>query len=109
MALLATQQIGLTPAAIVYNATAGGGDTINADDKTFVHIKNASGGSLTVTFETPNTVSGLAVADLPVSVPAAGDRVVGPFSPSLFGTAAGLVNVTYSGVTSLTMAVLRAA
>jgi hypothetical protein len=108
VAQLSTQQVTLTAAAVTYTAASGGGDTFLADEKTFAHIKNGSGGAITVTFATPGTVSGLAIADLAVSVPAGGDRVVGPFPPGLFGSAAGLVDVTYSGVTSLTVGILRA-
>ncbi len=106
MALLATQSIvraGLAPA---YAAAAGGGDTLAPGSNVFLHVKNASGGAITVTIVTPRTDAvGNPVADNTVSVPATtGDRMIGPFPAEIYADpTTGLVNVTYSGVTSLTV------
>jgi len=111
MATLATQQVvrtGLNPA---YSAAAGGGDRFTPSDTTFLHVKNGSGGALTVTVVTPRTDpgSGQAIADVAVSVPATpGERMIGPFPAPSFGAPAdGLADITYSGVTSLTIAVIE--
>ena len=108
MALLTPQQISIAGIAPTYAAAAGGGDTIAPDDRTFLHVKNGSGASITVTVVTPGTVGGLAIADLSVAVAAGADRMVGPLTAALFADpTTGLVPVTYSGVTSLTVAALR--
>jgi hypothetical protein len=112
MATLATQEIGLGGLAPAYAAAAGGGDAFTPDADTFLHVKNGSGGAITVTVATPGSLLGgaLAVPDVAVSVPAGGERMIGPFPPSYFADSAnsGLAAITYSGVTSLTIAVLRA-
>lgn len=106
MALLATQSIvraGLAPA---YAAASGGGDQFTPDARTYLQVKNASAGAITVTIVTPrNDAYGNAIADNTVSVPATtGDRLIGPFPADAYADpATGLANVTYSGVTSLTV------
>lgn len=110
MAALATQSIVLTGLAPTYAAAAGGGDTFTPDDRTFIQVKNGSGGAITVTVATPGTIIGLGIADVSVSVPATtGDRMIGPFPAQHFADPAdGLADITYSGVTSLTIGVFKA-
>lgn len=110
MADLASQDIDLDGLAAVYAAAAAGGDTFNPDEDTFLHVKNGSAGALTVTVVTPGSAAGgLTIADSVTSVPAGGERFIGPFPRGHFGRASdGKADVTYSGVTSLTLAVLRA-
>ncbi len=112
MALLATQPIvraGLAPA---YAAAAGGGDTFAPGSNVFLHVKNASGGALTVTVVTPRTDAlGNPIADNAISVPATtGDRMIGPFPAEAYADpTTGLANITYSGVTSLTIGAFQVA
>ncbi len=108
MALLASQKVVRTGLAPTYAAATGGGDTFTPGQNLFLHVKNASGASITVTLDTPGTTSGLAIDNPAVSVPATtGDRMIGPLSGSLFAAAAtGLGSITYSGVTSLTVAII---
>lgn len=106
MALLAVQSITRAGLASAYAAAAGGGDTFLPDGRTFLHVKNASGGAITVTIVTPRTDAyGNAIADNTVSVPATtGDRMIGPFPAEAYADpTTGLANITYSGVTSLTV------
>ena len=107
MALLAKQQIintGLVPA---YSAAAGGGDTFNPGDNTFLHAKNASGAPITVTVDSKTPSNFGTDVDLVVAVAAGSERMIGPLPASRFqDPTTGLGNVTYSGVTSLTVAVL---
>lgn len=83
-------------------AAAGGGDTAPVGPGRFLYVNNGSGGSLTVTVATPGTVSGLAIADTAVAV-AAGDHALIPLA-NVFRGANGRAAITYSGVTSLTVA-----
>jgi hypothetical protein len=73
MAILATQTVtssGITPAVVT---PAGGGDKIAVGTKVRVH--NTSGGSMTVTMTTHQTVDGnLAVTDRVITVPDASVR-----------------------------------
>jgi hypothetical protein len=61
---------------------------------------------ITVTVLTPgNDKYGQARPDIAVAVPATtGERLIGPFPADLADPADGLVAITYSGVTSLTVA-----
>lgn len=109
MATLSTQTItraGLNPA---YATCAGGGDKFKPGDRVFAHIKNGHSSSQTATFVTPGAVDGQAIADLAVAVPNAGERIIGPLTASLFRNPddSGLAAITYSGVTSLTIAIIQ--
>ena len=110
MATLSVQSIvkaGLNPS---FSAAAGGGDQFALTDKNDIFwIKNGSGGSITVTFTTQATTDGLAVADRTVAVPAGEDRAVSDLDPNVYRDSSGYCQVTYSGVTSLTVAALRSA
>lgn len=59
------------------------------DGRTFLHIVNANVGDVLVTFDTPQTVAGLAVAELPFTVPGSGRRIVGPFPRDTFNKQSG--------------------
>jgi len=107
MATLTVEEIvraGLEP---TFNAAAGGGDEFENSGSEFIHVKNGHSGAQTVTIATPATVDGLAVADRAVAVPAGEERVIGPFPRSTYNDAAGKVQLTYSGVTLLTLAVMK--
>jgi hypothetical protein len=88
-------------------AAAAGGDTFANDGQTLLNIFNGGGSPITLTVVTPATVEGLAVADRTYSIPASGRRVIGPFRPSLYNDAGGVVggnvSLTYSAVTSVTV------
>lgn len=104
MATLTKQQIvqaGLNPS---FSAAAGGGDIVAPGDTTYLHVKNASGGSINVTVDNVTPSNYGTDADLVVAVPAAGERIIGPLPASRFARASdGMVAITYSGVTSLTI------
>lgn len=106
MATLATQLVTRAGIAPTYAAAAAGGDRFAPGPSTWLHVKNASGGAITVTIVTPrNDALGNTVADNTVSVPATtGERVIGPFPAEFYGSLTdGLADITYSGVTSLTI------
>lgn len=110
MALLTVQNITRSGLAPSYSAAAGGGDTIpSPDSETFLHVRNGGGSAITVTIATPGTVLGdLAVADVSVSVPAGGERMIGPLPYAHFADpATGNASISYSSVTSVTVAAIR--
>jgi hypothetical protein len=108
MAVLSVQRIteaGITP---TYAAAAGGGDSFPASGTEMVHVKNGSGAPITVTFDGPNTDNFGVTGndhDLAISVPATGERMVKLANIARFRDANGSVQMTYSGVTSLTVGV----
>ena|SRR5205085_8044761 len=111
MAALSTQNPTAAGVAITYASCAGGGDTFVNTGRERVHIKNGSGGSITVTFSSGSNKCSFGVSntahDRVVTVGAGVDKWVDVFDPSQFNDASNNVNIAYSGVTSLTIAVLR--
>jgi hypothetical protein len=104
MAVLTVQQIARSGLSPSYASAAGGGDTVPNDEKTFLHIKNGGGSQITLTIQTPGTVDSLAITDRTVDIPAAGERMIGPFPASYYGAT---LTLSYSGVTSVTIAAIR--
>lgn len=108
MALLAPQQIQITGPAITLAAAAGGGDTVAPNDRLFLWVKNASGSPITVTVVVPGTYFGQALPDVAVSVPATtGERMIGPLDSRLADPSTGVISITYSAVTSVTVAAVK--
>lgn len=97
-------------------ASAGGDAFVNPnDERTYIRVKNGGASPITVTVSpvTPNSVKQAGATPGPVSlpnysvaVPASGDISIGPF-PAAYNDAGGNVNVSYSGVTSVTVAAIR--
>lgn len=108
MATLATQVVALSGLAPTYGNATGGGDKAECGERNFLHVKNGAGSAVTVTLTTTAAVKGQPVSNLTVSVPAAGERMIGPLSSDLFRNASdGLCAVGYSSATSVTIAALR--
>jgi hypothetical protein len=111
MAAISTQNPTAAGAAITYGACAGGGDSFINTGRERVHIKNASGGSITVTFSSGSNKCSFGVSnvahDRVAAIPAGSDKWFDVFPVEQFNDASGNCNITYSGVTSLTIAVLR--
>jgi hypothetical protein len=111
---LATQAItpaGTTP---VLQAAAVGGDKVVPGEHTFLLVKNAGAGPITVTIDDPRSVGPSGAQsfnpDLSVAVPNGGEgKMIGPLPASRFAAIAdGKVPVTYSDVTSVTVAAFTA-
>ncbi|TXS35718.1 hypothetical protein [Streptomyces sp. OR43] len=108
MATLATQTVALGGLAPTYAAAAGGGDKVECGDRNFLHVKNGSGSPVTVTLTSTASVRGQTAANVVVSVPASGERMIGPLQPDLLlNQADNLCAVGYSSATTVTVASLR--
>jgi hypothetical protein len=59
------------------------------DGLLFLEAVNTAGAPAVITIETPGNVSGLAVADLEITVPAGATRLIGPFPPATFSQGTG--------------------
>lgn len=91
-------------------AAAGGGDSFLPDREVFIRVVNGGGSPITVTVETKNTSFGHAVADVSVSVTNGESRIIGPFPAEVFADPTdGLADITYSGVTSVTVGAFKLA
>lgn len=97
-----------------YAAAGAGGDEMPNDGKTILHVKNGGVGSINVTIAAQVTSRdagpgyGLFTrADLVVAVPNGGERMIGPLPSRAFNNANARAAITYSGVTTVTVAALR--
>lgn len=108
MALLTRQDAsGFTGATVAFTAAAGGGDTVVGGQCVHLLVNNAGGSSITVTLVTPETVEGgLAVGDRPVTVTNGTIREI-PVPSRYNDPSTGLASITYSGVTSVTVAAVQ--
>jgi hypothetical protein len=109
MATLAIQEMAITGLEATYAAAAGGGDEFPNDGKTFLHVKNGGGSPINVTIASqhPNPPAGTAQEDVVVAVTNGEERMIGPINQVGFNDGDGNVQVTYSGVTSVTVAAIR--
>ncbi|MET8765862.1 hypothetical protein [Streptomyces sp. NPDC004658] len=108
MATLNTQVIALTGLNPTYTAASAGGDKVAVGDRNFLHVKNGSASSVTVTLTATASVRGQAVSNLTVSVPASGERMIGPLPADLLQNQTdGLCAIGYSASASVTVAALR--
>lgn len=79
------------------------GNFYSNDNRSILVVNNAGVGATIVTITTPALVEGLAVADIATSIPAGESKIFGPHSTELVGPT---VNVSYSVVTSVTVALV---
>ena len=107
MATIASQSMTSSGLEAVFVAAAGGGDKFTPSDRTFIRVKNGDASDKTVTVVTQATHRGRAIADDVVVVTAGEERDIGPLPHELYAAAAdGLGVITYSAVTSVTVAVV---
>lgn len=109
MATLTVQQITRAGVDPSLSAAAGGGDSFLPGDDVFLHVNNGGGGSITVTVAGQGTVlPNMDIPDVAVAVGAGTDRFIGPFPSQYFADPSdGLADITYSGVTSVTVGAFR--
>lgn len=88
-------------------AAAGGGDAFANDGKVALYVDNGGANSINVTFATEVTVDGLTLPDRVVAVANGVAKLIGPFPTTTYNDANGLVQVTYSEVTSVTVAPIK--
>lgn len=112
MATLSVQTFGTAGAVPSYSAAAGGGDqfpntTGPQSGDVLLHVKNGGAGSITVTITSQTTCNQGSTHNLAVAVTNGSEKLIGPFDRTRFNDASGNVQVSYSGVTSVTVAALR--
>lgn len=104
MAVLGYQQVAIAGLAPTLVAATVGGDQLPTNDRGALMVKNGSGSSINVTVNVPgNTKYGLANPDPVVAVAAGATELIGPFPSDLADPADGLVHITYSAVTTVTV------
>lgn len=91
-------------------AAAGGGDSFPVDDDTTFRVVNGGGSSINVTLVSQaGAEPGIAPANKVVAVPAGAQRAIRVKPSGRFRDANGRCQVTYSAVTSVTVAAERVA
>lgn len=89
-------------------AAAGGGDSFANTGYEFLYINNGGGSPINVTFTVQSTkYLQETVSNRVASVTNGTAQLIGPFPPGLFNDSNGLVQITYSAVTSVTVAVFK--
>ncbi len=107
MATLNNQVVVLPGIMPSYAACAAGGDEFVNSGRDFIHIKNGHTSPQTVTVNSQAPCDQGVDHDAAVVVTNAQERMIGPFPKNRFDDAGGKVQLTYSGVTALTIAVVR--
>lgn len=105
MALLTTQGVALPSLLEAVAVANAGGDTATPGNFTWLEVTNGGGASINVTIDVPGTDEyGTAKPDLVVAVLNGTTRKI-PLRSNGFIQTNGLVNITYSAVTSVTVGV----
>lgn len=103
--------VALTPQVITVDGieptyeAANNANTVPNTGREYAHVKNYSGGNLTITFDTPGQISGLEIENKEVIIPNGEEWMIGPFPTDVYGTT---LTITYSTTTSVTIAILCA-
>ncbi|MFE0270813.1 hypothetical protein ACFWZY_01535 [Streptomyces sp. NPDC058992] len=108
MAALAVVPVPVNGGVVLEDSTVAAaalGDTAPVGPNRFLYVVNGDASSKTVTVATPGTVAGLAIPDVALTVPA-GESMLLPLT-TLFRGASGRASITYSAVTSVSVAVLE--
>lgn len=113
MATLTTQVINRAGLVVVPVAAAGGGDAMACSAYNYLMVVNGGGSSITVTLAIPaafQAMPNIAYTSPVNTVVNATTRLIGPIVPQLFqDPVTGLCTITYSGVTTVTVAAVQLA
>jgi hypothetical protein len=104
---LTAQNLVLTGlAATLAAADATGNNFLNTGREVFV-VRNGGGSQITVTVAAQTQCNQGILHNETITVAAGATSYIGTFPAARFNTTSGYVNITYSGVASVTVAVIR--
>lgn len=106
MATLTVQEITLSSLTPSYASADAGGDEFSNTGRTFLHIINDGASSITATIDSRTNCSQGFDHNIEVTVGASSEKMVGPFKPGRFNDDNGITDITYSAVTSVTVAAI---
>ena len=113
MATLTTQVVTRAGTVITPVAATGGGDAMSCGSANYLRVVNGGGGSITVTLAIPAGATGYANAAYTSTAVVVANGVtkdIGPIIAPLYqDPTTGLCTITYSGVTSVTVAAVQLA
>lgn len=107
MADLTLNNLTLTGTLPTFTAAGAAGDAFQNDGEVYLHVKNGSAAPVTVTATATRNCSHGFPHNAVVSVAASGEAQIGPFPVDRFNNNNGKVSVTYSAVTTVTVAAVR--
>lgn len=107
MAVLNVQRVTQAGIAPTFAAADAAGDEFANGGRTFLWVKNGGAAAITVTVDSVKKCDQGFDHDLSISVPAGGERLIGPFEPGRFNNSSSRVKVTYSAVASVTVAAVE--
>lgn len=107
MATITAQVPARSANPITFSAASAGGDKFANTGKEYVIVRNGSGSPVTLTVTTPATNDGLAIADRTIEVAAGATHFLGPWPTGLYNDGDGMVNLSWSLETDMTLAVIR--
>lgn len=108
MATLAIQTMSRSGLAKSLAGAAGGGDEFVNTGSEFIWIENGSGSPITLTIATPQIIDGnLQVAERTVVLSATTEYLIGPFPTGPYNDANRKIQLTYTGVTTLTIGIFK--
>lgn len=105
---LTVQEVSISGVVPSYAA----GDAVNHhqflnDGNVFLHVKNGGGSPINVTLSVPIKHNGLTITNPVIAVANGSEKMIGPFDPTDFNQAGGLVYADLSGATTVTLAAIR--
>lgn len=103
-----TTRDGLEP--VYTGVTATDFDQVLFEEDLFLHVFNASGGSVNITVPVKDDLAlgdEVTVGDKVVAIPAGEDRMIGPFPTEVYKNADGYLYIDNSSATSVTLAVIE--
>jgi hypothetical protein len=107
MATLTPVQAKIAGNVVTMAAASAGGDKVDANEDTALLVTNGGGSSINVTVAVPgNTEFGQPEPDVVIAVAAGATKLIGPLPVKLEDATDRLVHITYSAVTSVTIAAL---
>ncbi len=107
MALLTPTSVVNGAGTLVSLAAANLTDTVQADDSCWLHVKNASGGAITVSISDPNFTTVGNPGTVTARSVAAGTERLFDLRAANNDPTTNVTTITYSAVTSVTAAVFR--
>lgn len=107
MAELTVQRTGLEGLAPEFDAADELGDEFVNSGKAVLHVKNGGMSELTVTVDSQAKCNFGFDHDIAVDVAAGEESIIGPFPKARFDDPNKKVQISYSGVTDVTVAVLE--
>ena len=92
---------------VTFEAANAAGNFFENNGRTYLVVKNGDSSDHSVIIDSPGACDQGFYHDVTIVVTLAEERSIGPFSTARFNDTSGNVNVTYTAVTSVTVAAIK--